>query len=144
MSFSSWETPVMARQVSWGGLVGLFSDCWQLCDDALGGSEWDWVQCSFRCSAWHKAWRHWPACMDEVNRLKFVRSPFTPDLDTLEFPLLKKWMILICILIKPWFSLRECWALQGAAVVKGRVLAWGLLPLGSSDWVSVAFKQMSY
>lgn len=135
---------ILARQMSWGGLVGFFSGCWQLCDDALGGSGWGWAQNFLGCSAWHKAWRHWPACMDEVSGLKLVGSSFTSDLETLEFPLLQKWIILIHIQLKAWFSLRECWALQGAAVAKGRVLAWGLLPLGGSDWVSVAFKQMSY
>lgn len=144
MSFSCWETPVINSGTAdvLGRACGVFF--WLLA--ALWRCiRWFRMGLGFLgCSAWHKAWRHWPACLDEVSGLKLVGSPFTSDLDTLEFPLLQKWIILIHIQLKAWFSLRECWALQGAAVAKGRVLAWGLLPLGGSDWVSVAFKQMSY
>lgn len=77
----------------------------------LGNVGWGWAQCSLGCSACHQAWRRRPACLDQVSRLVLVGSSFSSDLDALEFPLLKKWIILICILIKPQFSLKVFWSL---------------------------------
>lgn len=141
--------------MAWGGLVGNFPGCWQLCDAApkaikaasnksllLDGTGCGWTQRSLGCSICYQAWSYWPAFITEqVSRLALLECSFSFDLDTLEFPLLKKGIILICIL----FRVRKCWSLQGACCREShapfKVLAWGRLPLGSNSWVLVAFKQ---
>lgn len=106
-----------------------------------GGAGWGWMWSLLQCSACRQIWRCCPACMDQVSTLALVGSSFSSDLGTLEFPLLKKWIILICILLKPCFILVDLWSLQGACCREGdasfRVLAWAPLALGRNSSVSI-------
>lgn len=129
-----------------------FPRCWQLCgaaSKAIKGVSTEsvllgcgWAQQSVGCLIWYQAWSHRPAfTRGQVSRPLLAESAFSFQLDTPEFALLEKCIILTCIL----FGLKKYWPLQGACCRESRasfkVLAWGLLTLGSKSWVLAAFKQ---